>query len=213
MDFITFQKVEIRQFPTGGFVGSSTGTSVESTTSTRSTNTANKTSAGESSSIGGLGGGGGGGGETVVSSTTLGGTVIYKTVVETHYVTDAPGIHNGSLSSGDIAGIAVGAVGAAILSVVLAFWLFRRRRKTKQSARAEDKHHTEPQELAAGEENVGGTGHSELHDKSMLFEARDGERFELPIPTAELEGNRMSLKKKRQSKVLQPEESSNFSQE
>ena len=60
---------------------------------------------------------------------TAGRTVIYKTRVETQYVTKSAGsgsVGGSSLSAGDIAGIAVGAVGAILFIAALVFYFLRR---------------------------------------------------------------------------------------
>jgi Na+/glutamate symporter len=94
--------------------------------------------------------------------------------------------HQSRLSSGTEAGIAVGVVGAVIIGLVLGFILLRRRRrrKSKPTDNDEDTQSTSMKKL-----DLEGPEIAELHDKPTLFEARDGERFEMPTPVVELEGD------------------------
>jgi hypothetical protein len=121
--------------------------------------------------------------------------------VETQYVTNTPNHEstsgNDGLAPGYIASIAVGAIGAVGISVLLAFWLLRLRRKDKQSAGAEEKDRANEQGSAKSQEIERSKERAELHGSAMLFEARDGERFELPIAIAELEGDKRFPRKKR----------------
>jgi hypothetical protein len=94
---------------------------------------------------------------------------------------------NSAISGGAIGGIVAGAIGGMVVALLFAFWLYRRRRRNV------DHNGTISQELAVEEKRdkpaveAQGTDMAELPDKPVLFEAKGGEKFEMPVPVAELE--------------------------
>ena len=132
----------------------------------------------------------------VVVSTTSAGQTIYRTLQTTVYVnptaTDAQNDPSAGadLSKGGIAGAVVGAILAILLLVGLGVFLVRRRRRMALRRHPEGKEREDVRSQVIARHEKDGLGVSELHQDAVMFEARDGARYELEQPRPELEGSR-----------------------